>query len=201
MARVGSCFVPVQKLVDDIKKVQAELHKLCDDVLAGKLECIMEGFEPMCNPALLIPYVKTILDESVDKKLQQLKVEKKLDLDEIAVACLEIEQEMAKQESRPKNRRKQEAKLKNGLEKKLARENKNTSKVNRKEVEEEELQGEGVQQLSEINMTGESSAEATRLTELIRISVEVRLKIFALQLTQSDSTESLDIAGRCAIGS
>ena len=110
---------------------------------------------------------------SSTKKLQQLKVEKKLDLDEIAVACLEIEQEMAKQESRPKNRRKQEAKLKNGLEKKLARENKNTSKVNRKEVEEEE-QGEGVQQLSEINMTRESSAEATRLTELIRISVEVR---------------------------
>ena len=107
------------------------------------------------------------------KKLQQLKVEKKLDLDEIAVACLEIEQEMAKQESRPKNRRKQEAKLKNGLEKKMAREKKNTSKVNKKEVEEEE-QGEGVQQLSEINMTGESSAEATRLTELIRISVEVR---------------------------
>ena len=110
---------------------------------------------------------------SSTKKLQQLKVEKKLDLDEIAVACLEIEQEMAKQESRPKNRRKQEAKLKNGLEKKLARENTNTSKVNRKKVEEEE-QGEGVQQLSEINMTGESSAEATRLTELIRISVEVR---------------------------
>ena len=110
---------------------------------------------------------------SSTKKLQQLKVEKKLDLDEIAVACLEIEQEMAKQESRPKNRRKQEAKLKNGLEKKMARENKNTSKVNRKELEEEE-QGEGVQQLSEINMTGESSAEATRLTELIRISVEVR---------------------------
>jgi len=110
---------------------------------------------------------------SSTKKLQQLKVEKKLDLDEIAVACLEIEQEMAKQESRPKNRRKQEAKLKNGLEKKLARENKNTSKVNKKEVEEE--QGEGVQQLSEINMTGESSAEATRLTELIRISVEVLL--------------------------
>ena len=106
-------------------------------------------------------------------KSQQLKVEKKLDLDEIAVACLEIEQEMAKQESRPKNRRKQEAKLKNGLEKKMAREKKNTSKVNRKEVE-EELQGEGVQQLSEINMTRESSAEATRLTELIRISVEVR---------------------------
>ena len=125
---------------------------------------------------------------SSTKKPQQLKVEKKLDLDEIAVACLEIEQEMAKQESRPKNRRKQEAKLKK------SRENKNTSKVNRKEVEEE--QGEGVQQLSEINMTGESSAEATRLTELIRISVEVRLKIFALQLTQSDSTESLDIAGR-----
>jgi len=112
---------------------------------------------------------------SSTKKLQQLKVEKKLDLDEIAVACLEIEQEMAKQESRPKNRRKQEAKLKNGLEKKLARENKNTSKVNKKEVEEEELQGEGVQQLSEINMTGESSAEATRLTELIRISVEILL--------------------------
>ena len=110
---------------------------------------------------------------SSTKKPQQLKVEKKLDLDEIAVACLEIEQEMAKQESRPKNRRKQEAKLKNGLEKKMAREKKNTSKVNRKEVE-EELQGEGVQQLSEINMTGESSAEATRLTELIRISVEVR---------------------------
>ena len=109
---------------------------------------------------------------SSTKKSQQLKVEKKLDLDEIAVACLEIEQEMAKQESRPKNRRKQEAKLKNGLEKKLAREKKNTSKVNRKELEEE--QGEGVQQLSEINMTGESSAEATRLTELIRISVEVR---------------------------
>ena len=133
---------------------------------------------------------------SSTKKLQQLKVEKKLDLDEIAVACLEIEQEMAKQESRPKNRRKQEAKLKNGLEKKLARENKNTSKVNKKEVEEEELQGEGVQQLSEINMTRESSAEATRLTELIRISVEVRKKIFALHWTQSDSTESLDIAGR-----
>ena len=128
------------------------------------------------------------------KKLLQLKVEKKLDLDEIAVACLEIEQEMAKQESRPKNRRKQEAKLKNGLEKKMSREKKNASKVNRKELEEEE-QGEGVQQLSEINMTGESSAEATRLTELIRISVEVRKKIFALQLTQSDSTESLDIAG------
>ena len=106
---------------------------------------------------------------SSTKKLQQLKVEKKLDLDEIAVACLEIEQEMAKQESRPKNRRKQEAKLK-----KMARENKNTSKVNKKEVEEEELQGEGVQQLSEINMARESSAEATRLTELIRISVEVR---------------------------
>ena len=110
---------------------------------------------------------------SSTKKLQQLKVEKKLDLDEIAVACLEIEQEMAKQESRPKNRRKQEAKLKNGLEKKMAREKKNTSKVNKKEVD-KELQGEGVQQLSEINMTGESSAEATRLTELIRISVEVR---------------------------
>ena len=91
--------------------------------------------------------------------------EDKLDLDEIARACLEIEQQMARQENRPKNRKKKAARQKNEV----------GGKEQNKEEEEEE-KGEGVQQLSELNMTGESKGEATRLTELIKISVEVSSK-------------------------
>jgi len=101
---------------------------------------------------------------SSSKGQQQKQEEDKLDLDEIARACLEIEQQMARQENRPKNRKKKAARQKNEV----------GGKEQNKEEEEEE-KGEGVQQLSELNMTGESKGEATRLTELIKISVEVLL--------------------------
>ena len=101
---------------------------------------------------------------SSSKGQQQKQEEDKLDLDEIARACLEIEQQMARQENRPKNRKKKAARQKNEV----------GGKEQKKEEEEEG--GEGVQQLSELNMTGESKGEATRLTELIKISVEVSSK-------------------------
>ena len=98
---------------------------------------------------------------SSSKGQQQKQEEDKLDLDEIARACLEIEQQMARQENRPKNRKKKAARLKN--------------EVGGKEQKKGEG-GEGVQQLSELTMTGETKGEATRLTELIKISVEVSSK-------------------------
>ena len=103
---------------------------------------------------------------SSSKGQQQKQEEDKLDLDEIARACLEIEQQMARQENRPKNRKKKAARQKNEV----------GGKDQNKKEEEEEEGGEGVQQLSELNMTGESKGEATRLTELIKISVEVSSK-------------------------
>ena len=108
----------------------------------------------------------TASNSSQKKKKQEQEEEEKLDLDEIARACLEIEQQMARQESRPKNRRKKAARQKTEV--------KGSQHSNGwcKEVEEEE-EVEGVQQLSELNMTGETRGEATRLTELIKISVEV----------------------------
>ena len=102
---------------------------------------------------------------SSSKGQQQKQEEDKLDLDEIARACLEIEQQMARQENRPKNRKKKAARQKNEV----------GGKEQNKEEEEEE-KGEGVQQLSELNMTRETKGEATRLTELIKISVEVSSK-------------------------
>ena len=98
---------------------------------------------------------------SSSKGQQQKQEEDKLDLDEIARACLEIEQQMARQENRPKNRKKKAARQKN--------------EVGGKEQKKGEG-GEGVQQLSELTMTGETKGEATRLTELIKISVEVSSK-------------------------
>merc|ERR1719239_522638 len=80
---------------------------------------------------------------------------------------------MARQESRPKNRRKKAARQKTEVEGKVKA---TLSNGWCKEVEEvEKGGGEGVQQLSELNMTGESRGEVTRLTELIKISVEVLL--------------------------
>ena len=104
---------------------------------------------------------------------KQKQEEEKLELDEIARACLEIEEQMARQESRPKNRRKKAARQKTEVEGKVKA---TLSNGWCKEVEEvEKGGGEGVQQLSELNMTGETRGEATRLTELIKISVEVSL--------------------------
>ena len=103
----------------------------------------------------------TASNSSQKKKKQEQEEEEKLDLDEIARACLEIEQQMARQESRPKNRRKKAARQKTEVE------GSQHSNGWCKEVE------EGVQKLSELNMTGETRGEATRLTELIKISVEV----------------------------
>ena len=100
----------------------------------------------------------------LSKRQQQKQEEDTLDLDEIARACLEIEQQMARQESRPKNRKKKAARQKNEVGGKA------------KNKEEEEEGGEGVQQLSELNMSGETKGEVTRLTELIKISVEVSCK-------------------------
>ena len=94
---------------------------------------------------------------------QEKQEEEKLELDEIARACLEIEQQMARQESRPKNRKKKAARQKNGVD------GKDEAGCSKKEEEEG---GDGVQQLSELNMTGETRGEADRLTELIKISVE-----------------------------
>ena len=108
----------------------------------------------------------TASNSSQKKKKQEQEEEEELDLDEIARACLEIEQQMARQESRPKNRRKKAARQKTEVE------GSQHSNGWCKEVEEEE-EVEGVQQLSELNMTGETRGEATRLTELIKISVEV----------------------------
>ena len=90
-----------------------------------------------------------------------------LNLDEITRACLEIDEQVARQESRPKNRKKKAARQKNEVEKASAKENKEEEK------EKETEGGEGVQQLCELNMSGEGEEEATRLTELIKISVEV----------------------------
>ena len=73
--------------------------------------------------------------------------QEKLDLDEIARACLEIEEQVAWQESRPKNIKKKAAREKNEVEKSSVKEN--------KEEEKEVQGGEGVQQLCELNMTGE----------------------------------------------
>ena len=97
---------------------------------------------------------------------QEKQEEEKLELDEIARACLEIEQQMARQESRPKNRKKKAARQKNGVN------GKDEAGCSKKEEEEVEEGGDGVQQLSELNMTGETRGEADRLTELIKISVE-----------------------------
>ena len=97
---------------------------------------------------------------------QEKQEEEKLELDEIARACLEIEQQMARQESRPKNRKKKAARQKNGVD------GKDEAGCSKKEEEEGEEGGDGVQQLSELNMTGETRGEADRLTELIKISVE-----------------------------
>ena len=112
----------------------------------------------------------TASNSSQKKKKQEQEEEEKLDLDEIARACLEIEQQMARQESRPKNRRKKAARQKTEVE---GSQHSNGWCKEVEEEEEEERGGEGVQQLSELNMTGETRGEATRLTELIKISVEV----------------------------
>ena len=85
-----------------------------------------------------------------------------LGMDEISLACQEIQEEMERQQNKPKNR------------KKLDQEK--TEDTVKSEAFKELLNGRKVESLFELDMADQPNSEVkTRLEELISIAVEVRL--------------------------
>ena len=85
-------------------------------------------------------------------------------LDEISLACQEIQEEMERQQNKPKNRKK--------------RAQEKTEDTVKSEAFKELLNGRKVESLFELDMADQPNSEVkTRLEELISIAVEVRLPL------------------------